>query len=240
MPSNPRIIPVIDVLGGEVVHAVGGDRTNYRPIKSRLTDSTKPSDVARALLDATRARELYVADLDAIRRCVETQGMAAMLSGIDCELLVDQGGIGAHPHAANVREIYALECRMEAEKYRRHARTRGAIFSIELRNGLLVDGWQDWGLTSPNAATGLVRKAYEIGYRAFIILDLARVGIGRGAGTDELLRSIREEFPEVELIAGGGVKTWADVERLGDAGADAVLVASSLHDGTLSPPRPAA
>jgi phosphoribosylformimino-5-aminoimidazole carboxamide ribotide isomerase len=234
---TPRIIPVLDVMGGAVVHAVGGDRTNYWPVKSRLTDSTRPLDVARALLAASGARELYVADLDAIRWGTE-QGVVAMVSGIDCELLVDQGGIGALPPAANVREIHALECHLGMESYRRHARTPGAIFSIELRDGLLVDGWQDWGLTSHSSVTGLVRKAHDIGYRAFIILDLARVGTGRGAGTDELLRSIRDEFPEVELIAGGGVKTRADIERLGEAGADGVLVATAIHDGTLSSSRP--
>jgi phosphoribosylformimino-5-aminoimidazole carboxamide ribotide isomerase len=35
------------------------------------------------------------------------------------------------------------------------------------------------------------------------------------------------------IITGGGVRTWDDVERLGDAGADAILVASALHDGTI-------
>jgi phosphoribosylformimino-5-aminoimidazole carboxamide ribotide isomerase len=231
--SSPRIIPVIDVIGGEVVHAVGGDRGRYWPLRSRLTDSTRPIDVARALLAATGARELYVADLDAIRWGVETQGVAAMLAGLECDLLIDQGGIGAHPAPANVREVYALECRMDAAKYRRHARTTGAIFSIELRDGRLVDGWQDWGLTSPLGTAGLVRKAYDLGYRAFIVLDLARVGMGRGSGTHDLLRALRDEYPDVELIAGGGVKTHDDVARLGEAGADAVLVASAIHDGTL-------
>jgi phosphoribosylformimino-5-aminoimidazole carboxamide ribotide isomerase len=230
---SPRIIPVIDVIGGEVVHAVGGDRARYWPLRSRLTDSTRPADVARALLEATGARELYVADLDAIRWGAETQGVREMLAGIECELLIDRGGTGAQPAATNVREIYALECRLPADRYRRHARTTGAIFSIELRDGRLVDGWQDWGLPSPLGTAGLARKAYDLGYRAFIILDLARVGLGKGSGTDELLRALRDEYPDVELIAGGGVKTRDDITRLGEAGADAVLVASAIHNGTL-------
>jgi phosphoribosylformimino-5-aminoimidazole carboxamide ribotide isomerase len=113
------------------------------------------------------------------------------------------------------------------------------VFSIDLMNGKLVDGWQDWGLPSAAGALGLVRKAFDLGYRAFVVLDLARVGLGEGAATEPLLRAIREEFPGVELIAGGGVKTWADVDRLGEAGADAVLIASALHDGTITFPRPA-
>jgi phosphoribosylformimino-5-aminoimidazole carboxamide ribotide isomerase len=221
------------VIGGEVVHAVGGDRGRYWPLRSRLTHSTRPVDVARALLAATGARELYVADLDAIRWGVETQGVGHMLAEVECELLIDQGGIGATIAAPNVRQICALECRLDADKYRRHARTNGAIFSIELRDGRLVDGWQDWGLTSPLGTAGLVRKAYDLGYRAFIILDLARVGLGKGSGTHDLLRALRDEYPDVELIAGGGVKTRADVARLGEAGANAVLVASAIHDGTL-------
>ena len=243
MPSlnhTPRIIPVLDVMGGEVVHAVGGERTNYWPVKSRLTDSTRPLDVARALLAASGATELYVADLDAIRWGVGAEGVNDVLAKLDCQLLIDQGGLGSQPPAPNVREIYALECRLGAGKvHLAMPGPRGAIFSIELRDGRMVDGWQDWGVKSPTGVLGVVRRAYDLGYRAFVVLDLARVGVGRGPGTENLLRAIRDEFPDVELIAGGGVKTWADIEKLGECGANAVLVASALHDGTLTSSRPA-
>ncbi len=234
--TTPRLIPVIDVMGGEMVHAVGGERANYRLLKSRLTGSTRPVDVARALLAASGSNELYVADLDAIRGGTGGQDLREMLLGVECRLLIDQGGIESRPLAPNVREIYALECRLGAERYRRHAQTGGAIFSIELRGGRMVDGWQDWGVESPAGVLGVVRNAHAIGYRAFIVLDLARVGTGGGPGTEPLLAAIRNEFPDVELIAGGGVKSRADIDRLGKAGADAVLAASALHDGTFTKP----
>src|SRR5207244_2876763 len=63
----PRLIPVIDVQNGQVVRAVGGRRDQYRPVVSKLTASTDPVEIAKALLAATGAEELYVADLDAIR-----------------------------------------------------------------------------------------------------------------------------------------------------------------------------
>ena len=62
-----KIIPVIDVLGGRVVHAVRGRRKEYQPLKSILCASTDPVDVAVAL-KALGFGELYVADLDAITR----------------------------------------------------------------------------------------------------------------------------------------------------------------------------
>src|SRR5580700_10039954 len=65
-PRKPRLIPVLDLMYGQVVRAVGGKRNEYQPLTSELVQSTDPSTVAKALLDATRAKEIYVADLDAI------------------------------------------------------------------------------------------------------------------------------------------------------------------------------
>jgi phosphoribosylformimino-5-aminoimidazole carboxamide ribotide isomerase len=65
--NTVKIIPVIDVLGGRVVHAVRGRRKEYQPLKSTLCASTDPVDVAAAL-KALGFGELYVADLDAITR----------------------------------------------------------------------------------------------------------------------------------------------------------------------------
>ena len=63
---------------------------------------------------------------------------------------------------------------------------------------------------------------------------LARVGTGIGPGTVGLCRELRAAYPDIELIAGGGVRNWDDVDRLGEAGADGVLVASALHEGTIT------
>ena len=64
----PRIIPVLDVMNGQVVRAVGGEREKYQPILCPFTGSRKPFDVASALVQMAKANELYVADLDAITK----------------------------------------------------------------------------------------------------------------------------------------------------------------------------
>src|SRR4051812_12150735 len=65
-PLKPRLIPVLDVMGGRVVRAVGGRREDYQPILCPFSGSRKPFDVANAVLQLAHARELYIADLDAI------------------------------------------------------------------------------------------------------------------------------------------------------------------------------
>ncbi len=66
-----------------------------------------------------------------------------------------------------------------------------------------------------------------------IVLDLTRVGLGQGAGSESLCRHLRALASDVEIISGGGVRSLADLRSLAAAGCDAALVASALHDGRL-------
>ena len=63
-----QAIPVIDLMGGEVVRARMGDRASYRPLESPLSPTSDPIAVVRGLLSVYPFRTLYVADLDAIQR----------------------------------------------------------------------------------------------------------------------------------------------------------------------------
>src|SRR5947209_5384700 len=60
------ILPVLDVMRGQVVRAAGGRRSEYQPLVSQLTDSTDPIDVAAAIRERFGWTQFYVADLDAI------------------------------------------------------------------------------------------------------------------------------------------------------------------------------
>src|SRR4051794_38219838 len=94
-----RIIPVLDVMGGQVVRAIGGRRDEYRPLVSPLCGSSEPVAVASALLATTGATELYVADLDAIR------GHPAL--ELNVEVLRRLVTLGSHVWAdAGIRDLF--------------------------------------------------------------------------------------------------------------------------------------
>jgi phosphoribosylformimino-5-aminoimidazole carboxamide ribotide isomerase len=57
----------------------------------------------------------------------------------------------------------------------------------------------------------------------------------QGTGTVELCQLLRQRYPHVELIGGGGIRSIDEVRRLTNAGFDRVLVASALHDGRITP-----
>ena len=236
-----RIIPVLDVMSGVVVRAVGGRRNEYRPVVSRLTDSTEPLSVAMALLNATGANTFYVADLDAIQHRnpqlrtlltlnEEMPGMivdAGVQFSEDLCLLADVGLM------RQVLGTETLEGPRELWEVGTDHPEVDVTVSIDLFNGVLTGEHADeWGVntTDPRPA---VDQAWEAGMRRYILLDLARVGMNAGPGTEGLSRELRRVYPDIELLIGGGVRNRDDMKRLEDAGADGVLVASALHDGTL-------
>jgi len=84
-------------------------------------------------------------------------------------------------------------------------------------------------------AYSIATQAIGFGVRRLIVLDLARVGLGTGLGTEGLCRQLAREHPEVQITAGGGIRDAEDLRRLAECGVHSVLVASALHDGQLRP-----
>jgi phosphoribosylformimino-5-aminoimidazole carboxamide ribotide isomerase len=65
-----------------------------------------------------------------------------------------------------------------------------------------------------------------------IVIDLARVGTGRGIDVG-LLSRIHSAAPTPGLVA-GGLRGWDDLVQVAKAGCNAALVATALHDGRIS------
>ena len=58
MTQTMRIVPVLDLKGGMVVHARRGQRADYAPLSSPLVEGYEPVSVARALCAAGRTSRL--------------------------------------------------------------------------------------------------------------------------------------------------------------------------------------
>jgi phosphoribosylformimino-5-aminoimidazole carboxamide ribotide isomerase len=234
-----RVIPVIDVMEGQVVRAVGGRRELYQPLRSKLIDSTAPLAVAEAALRAVGVNELYVADIDGLLGHRPRLGWIAEVAARGCRVMVDAG---IH-HAADAKAVFdagatavvaGTETIAGPDELRALVESVGpdrVVLSVDLRNGQVVGSESAWGV-DPDPIE-LVRIATAVGIRRVIVLELARVGTGIGPGTVGLCHQMRAAFPDLELIAGGGVRDREDVDRLAEAGADGVLVASAIHDGHL-------
>jgi uncharacterized protein related to proFAR isomerase len=221
------VVPVIDLMQGQVVRARRGDRAAYRPVSSTLCAGSDPVVVARALCGACAATCLYGADLDALEGgAVQWPTWRAVLQALPAlALWLDAGfadadaatQLQAHLPIAAARRVVPV---FGSESLRStQPLAPPHILSLDRRDGRRLDaaGWWDAPQRWPQRV---------------IAMTLERVGADTGPDL-ATLRALRQRAPQAQLIGSGGIRDGADLRRAAAAGAHAWLVASALHDGRL-------
>jgi phosphoribosylformimino-5-aminoimidazole carboxamide ribotide isomerase len=232
--ENVKVLPVIDILNGKVVHAVKGQRNQYLPLQSSLTPSTQPAEVLAAF-KTLGFSEAYVADLDAILDCTLDFTDLKALAATGVELMVD-AGITSLDRAQRLLDAGVGKLVVGTETLQRMAFVSEAterfgssrvVMSLDLKGETVLvkpdfDGSRD--------ALTLIHDFKARGISQVIVLDLLRVGSGAGVNASFLRQAINVD---VDIIVGGGVRNITDLLELKALGASGALVASALHSGKI-------
>lgn len=222
-----KLVAVIDLLDGQVVHARRGDRTNYAALTSKLCEGSDPAVVASALIALYRFDAVYVADLDAIQRRGENlaaiRAIAQAVQGT--ELWIDAG----------INTIVDVD--------RMHAEGHGIVIGSEsLRDCELVDRLSRAGIEfvlsldfrhSQFLGPKQLRDSPNLWPKRLLAMNLDFVGSSRGPDL-QLVRTLQVAVPSSLIFASGGLRDEGDLDAAYRAGASGALLATSLHDGSLS------
>jgi phosphoribosylformimino-5-aminoimidazole carboxamide ribotide isomerase len=221
-----EVIPVIDLMGGQVVHARRGDRTHYLPLSSVLCKSARPADVAEGLLSLFPFRRLYVADLEALAgRGRQRHALDSIARAVGNVQLWIDAGLRCRADLAEVQRggtaVLASESLTEAAAWNL-IETVGhdAILSLDFRDGDFL------------GPPGLLRHP-ERWPRRLIAMNLARVGSDLGPDVARI-ETLYRLAPAARVYAAGGIRRAEDMAPCRCAGAAGVLVATSLHDGSIT------
>lgn len=222
-----EIIPVIDLMGGVVVHARSGERERYRPLQDSIL-ATRPEPVAviEGMLALHPFRTFYIADLDAIRKRGDHTPLIRTLGAAfpAVTFWIDAGFTGACTCrrflGAGLGDL-VLGSESQADL--------GLLDALkdEPRLVLSLDYMGEQPLGPPALFT--TPAAWP---RRVIVMTLARVGAGAGPDL-ERLRVIHAQAPDHQLYAAGGVRGPEDLAILRATGCVGVLVASALHSGRI-------
>lgn len=225
-----KLIPVIDLLGGQVVHARKGQRANYRPIESSLCRSAHPEDIVDALLQLHPFSTIYVADLDAIMQTGSNFELISKIHDRFPEIMfwVDAGFSDESAvqrwFQSNIGEpVIGSEMFSDAQLLINTITRWGSsrsILSLDFSGGHLL---------GPKA----VLKP-ETWPERVIAMTLARVGSNHGPDCRLLGRLVAKALHTL-IFAAGGVRGPRDLEQLAEIGVSGVLLASALHDGRIRP-----
>jgi phosphoribosylformimino-5-aminoimidazole carboxamide ribotide isomerase len=235
-----RLIPVIDLLDGQAVHAVRGQRQQYQLVKSVLCSTSDPLAIAKAFRDRLGFNELYIADLDAIQGHSQSrhQKIIEALARTDKFNIILDAGVS---EVKSIRKLFDIGVRKavigsETLSTLRSLReipeaidSRRMTFSLDLRAGKVLSRCLALSEMPPLKALEDLQSA---GWQEVILLDLIRVGSGEGVDRS-LVCEARAHFPDLHILVGGGISRPEDLPELECLGVAGVLVATAFHNGAI-------
>jgi phosphoribosylformimino-5-aminoimidazole carboxamide ribotide isomerase len=229
-----ELIPAIDIIDGKCVRLSKGD------YNTRKVYAENPVDVAMAYEDHG-IRRLHVVDLDgaASRHIVNYRTLDLIASRTS--LIIDFGGgiktdedlVIAFDNGAEMVTLGSVAVKEPAlmqrwiEKYGQER----IILGADVRDGRIsTNGWKE---DSPLELMPFLKDYTAKGITKVLCTDISRDGMLQGPAID-LYRQVMAEFPEMHLIASGGVSGIQDLEALQEAGIPAVVIGKAIYEGRIS------
>lgn len=228
-----RIIPAIDIIGGQCVRLSKGDYS------TEVVYNEHPLEVAKAFEDAG-LRYLHLVDLDGAKsnRIVNHKVLYQIASKTG--LHVDFGGGLKSDDDLRIafengaRQVTAGSVAVQKPELFLHwLKTHGPekiILGADCHDRkIAAQGWleqSEWDVLD-------FIKHYEAeGVQSVICTDIALDGMLQGPSL-ELYKEIMEHS-KVALIASGGVSSVQDLEALREAGCEGAIVGKAIYEGKIS------
>jgi phosphoribosylformimino-5-aminoimidazole carboxamide ribotide isomerase len=227
-----EIIPAIDLRGGKCVRLIQGQYDR------QITYKDDPAEQAREF-HADGARWLHVVDLDGAKagQPVNTETIASIvkLGLLKVEVgggLRDEDAIRQLLDMGVARAIIGTKAVSDFAWFTRMAETFPGqiVLGLDARGAMVAT--HGWLQESTQSVLDFAAQADKLPLAAIIYTDIAKDGMLSGPNierTGELAQAV-----QTPVIASGGVKEVADIERLNPIGVAGVVVGRSLYEGTLT------
>lgn len=222
-----KIIPVIDIKQGQVVHAIKGQRNQYHAIKSALCNSCNPVNIISAFLKLYPFPIVYIADLDAITGNGNNNEIITTILDNNPHLtLWLDSGITKTDEIKNKKfpriiDVIGTETginKKELLEFKNHH--PDSILSLDFTDNRFL-GDNDI-LNNPEAWQQNV-----------IVMALNRVGSNTGPDI-ELASTIKQQNTDKIIYLAGGIANFSHIESIKQKNIDGALIATSIHSGKIS------
>ncbi len=222
-----EIIPVIDLMHGQVVHAKLGQRQHYQPIQSSLCHSSAPLDILNALIELYPFERLYIADLDAITSQGNHSNLIRDIQAQhpNIEIWLDAGIHNAIALAEwdnqNVTHVIGSE-------------NIHSIHDLENINDKLKGNFVLSLDFNQAGFLGCIELQINTKYWPKRVIAMTLSQVGSQLGVDiEKLALIKNMADDREIYAAGGVRNNKDINILQSLNISGALVATALHNKNL-------
>lgn len=228
-----ELIPAIDLIDGKCVRLTKGDydqKTIYN------------EDPVSQAMEFQRLgfRRLHIVDLDGAKskHIVNDAVLKAITQASD--LIVDFGGgikstediekaFMAGAHMVTIGSVAVTEPELFMDWLRKYGAEK-IILGADVRNGMVsINGWKE---DSSEALLPFLEKYVSAGVRNVLCTEISKDGTLAGPAT-ELYRKVMAQYPNLHLIASGGVSCNADIQQLDENGIPAVVFGKAYYEGKI-------
>jgi phosphoribosylformimino-5-aminoimidazole carboxamide ribotide isomerase len=229
-----EIIPAIDIIDGKCVRLSKGDYDTQKVYNEN------PLEVAKEF-EANGIKRIHIVDLDgaASKHIINYPTLERIANATN--LVIDFGG--GIKSDEDLRIAFESGAQMitggsiavkEPEKFTRWIDTYSPeriILGADAKDKkIAVNGWME------NTDTDLISYLNDYikkGICKVICTDIDCDGMLQGPSTD-LYKEILENFPNLYLIASGGISSIEDIEKLEEAGIPAVIFGKAIYEGKVN------
>lgn len=229
-----EIVPAIDIIDGKCVRLSQGDYDTQKVYNEN------PLEVAKEF-EANGIRRLHVVDLDGAKSShIVNYKVLDKIAGHTSLVIDFGGGIKsdedlniAFENGAQMVTLGSVAVK-KPDLFKSWLHKYGAekiILGADAKNNRIsVNGWKE---DSQQELLPFLADYTQEGVNKVLCTDISRDGMLQGPSI-ELYKQIMGEFPDMHLIASGGVSCLDDIIRLEEAGIPAVVFGKALYEGRIS------
>ncbi|MFT7434834.1 MAG: phosphoribosylformimino-5-aminoimidazole carboxamide ribotide isomerase [Psychromonas sp.] len=229
-----QIIPAIDIIDGKCVRLTKGDYS------TKKIYNENPLEVAKEF-EAHGIKRLHLVDLDgakqkkvvnfkvldqiASRTSLNIDFGGGVQSDSDLKLVFDYGASQVTGGSIAVKKPDVFTAWLE--KFGGNKIILGADAKDEK---IAISGWQE---DSGQDIYDFVESYVSKGVKYIISTDVDKDGLLQGPSY-QLYHKLKNKFPDLNIIASGGVANFEDIEKLAEQNLYGVIVGKAIYEGRIS------
>ena len=227
-----ELIPAIDIIDGQCVRLTKGD---YQ----QKTVYGQPLEMAKEF-ERIGFQRLHVVDLDGAKsKHIVNDGVLRSIT-TETRLTVDFGGgiktdedlekaFEAGAQMVTVGSIAVTQPELFMGWLKKYGPER-MILGADVRNGKIsINGWKE---DSTEDLLPFLRKYVDAGVSNVLCTEISKDGTLAGPAIS-LYQQVMAEYPQLHLIASGGVSCIDDIRALDAAGIPAVVFGKAIYEGRI-------
>ena len=229
-----ELIPAIDIINGQCVRLTKGDyhqKTVYNDDPVKVAQEFERMGFSRLhVVDLDGAKSHHIVNTDVLRRIANTTHLIIDFGG---GIKSDEDIHMAFECGAQLVTIGSIAVQQPAlfTKWLKEYGANRIILGADVRNGLVsINGWKE---DSSEELLDFLKFYVNHGVRNILCTEISKDGTLTGPAT-ELYKQILSAYPDIHLIASGGVSSSEDIITLEKEGIPAVVFGKAYYEGRIN------